>query len=152
MTWTDAPQFYNEVDEAALKLRFIELCARYPDENILAIGADVFKGSCDLLEANRIAAMWSTNLEVREAIRQYKISGAHPVKVELPTKETIALELLALARNSEVSDKERVNAYKAHAEVMGYISKNVNKTVEDKTKRRLPTIIFKEIDASVPEH
>jgi hypothetical protein len=56
--------------------------------------------------------MWSTSLEIREAIRQFKINGGHPSTVGLPTKEQIALELLALARNGEVSDKERVNAYK----------------------------------------
>lgn len=126
-------------NEAELKARFVELCARYPERNFFEVGEYVFKDLRDpVLRGQQAGSVWGKDLDILERIAKARRQGGYGNEDEVPAKDQIAIELVALARDEKVEVKDRVTAYFRAAEILGYVEKNVNKKVEDKTARGMP--------------
>lgn len=122
MSW-GAPIFYDDEDESALRAEFVRLSALWPHYDAYEIAKTAFRnlGARDPeTRCLRAADFWKGQLEVQDEIRKARLG----VKTEaVPTREEIALRLVAIGDNSGTAEKERVSAYKAAAEVLGYVSK-----------------------------
>lgn len=144
--WDENPIIFDGEDEAALKDRFVELCAKYyPNRSEFEIGEYTFKGLRDASSRGQQAGkVWMRDLEILERIDEFRRIGGHPVKVEaedeIITKAALRQELLVRAR--EADDKESVAFYKLLAETNGWIVKQVDANINDKP-RVIPTVMFK---------
>jgi len=146
--WEESPIIFDDEDEAALKDRFVELCAKYyPGRSEFEIGEYTFKGLKDASSRGAQAGkVWIRDLEVLERIDEYRRNGGPPV-VEVQgqpviSKEEYQRELLARAR--QAGDKESAAFYKQFAEVNGWVIKQIDANVND--SRPLPKITFKRYD------
>jgi hypothetical protein len=145
MSWGAPIRILEGEDEAALKQRFIDLCARWPDRTPEEVGAYVFSDLVDpVLRGQHAGLTWSRQLEVQEAIRLLRLSGGSVS--ELPSKEQLVSEVLAIARNERVDAKERNGAYKLALEAMGLITKQVDKTVNDNRPPPPPAFVIARYD------
>lgn len=137
--WNAEPLLFDDEDEAALKARFVELWAKYPDRSIVEIGDYIFK---DLrnpeVRGAQWAMRWAKDLEVLEAVKKLRQGQ---VQSDVATKEEIINSAWALAHSQGVDPKDKVAALKLIAEMQGMIEKNINKKTEE-VKRRMPNIVF----------
>lgn len=139
--WNADPLLFEDEDEAALRGRFVELWAKYPNRSIVEIGDYIFK---DLrnpeVRGAQWAMRWAKDLEVLEAVKKLR-QGRVDADGGLPSKAELINMALAIVGNDRVDAKDQVAALKLIAEMQGMVEKNVNKKVEE-VKRRMPNIVF----------
>jgi hypothetical protein len=137
--WNAEPLLFDDEDETALKARFVELWAKYPDRSIVEIGDYIFK---DLrnpeMRGAQWAMRWAKDLEVLEAVKKLRQGQT---QTDVASKTEIINSAWALAHSDRVDAKDRVAALKLIAEMQGMIEKNINKKTEE-VKRRMPNIVF----------
>lgn len=139
--WDENPVIFDGEDEAALKTRFVELCAKYyPARSEFEIGEYTFKGLRDASSRGQQAGkVWIRDLEVLERIDEWKLNGDPPSDRSVADKAELQREILARAR--EAGDKESAAFYKLLAEMGGHIVKQVDANINE--TRPLPKITFK---------
>jgi hypothetical protein len=144
MSWGGGALIFEEEDEAALKARFVELCAKYPDRTPQEVGRYIFQDLRDPgFRGEDAGIKWARSLDIQERIAKARLNGGVEQVELVPSREVLAAETLALARSARVDPKDRIAAYKLVAELEGHITKQVTKTIEDKTERQPPTINFR---------
>jgi hypothetical protein len=133
---------FEDEDEAALKSRFVEVAAKFPEHTMVDVAVHVFRNLRDpLLRAQDAAVKWGNDLEIKERIRQARILGAEEGEPLLSRPQRIkALEQIALNHNLEA--KDRIAAFRLIAEQNGEVIKAVDKKVEKKPMQ-LPTIVHR---------
>lgn len=139
--WSERATFYEGEDETALRDKFAQLCAKYPDQDPYEVAAFVFKDLVDPFSRSQQAAMlWLKDLEVKELIGKYRTDS---VREDLASKEEAAKLAWTLANDHDVPTKERIAALKLYGEFNGMIVKVVDKTLDDLRERRgPPQIVF----------
>ena len=118
-------------DLGAVKSKFVELWAKYPDRTPQEVARSAFN-LCGIDPGFRFAScavLWSESLEVLEAVNALK-PVAHNAGLVVPTKEQLVAEMLDLARNPKVDAKDRATLYKTSLEALGHITKQVDKTTK----------------------
>lgn len=111
------------------RLKDVALMKRYAAEQLRAPGRDIHI-ALGLIPETQIAIAavnaWNNDPTViRERLRLMEEYGE---RAELPTKETIAKEILELARASEHSVPDRLKAYGQYTEMMNYTGRNAGAT------------------------
>jgi hypothetical protein len=136
--------FYDDEDEAALKARFVDLWAVHKERSAYEVAQYVFKDLKEPeLRADKAAQVWSKDLDVLEQIRLRRLN---PEGNGLASKEKTAAEILALAQNNKIGDKERVAAYRLYSDVMGF----TNKVAEPAGANRDTNTLLKTIAEMLP--
>jgi len=130
MSWNAPPPIFEGEDERELKLRYARLLAAHP-ERAGQIGYDVFPGPENYGRALQ-AQVWQHDPIVRAELERLQDAGE--ADVLLPTKEQFAKEVLDTGRAAG-DPKDKVAAFKLHAEVMGYMPKaGVNVNVDNRSQ------------------
>lgn len=145
MSWFEPTVvLFEGEDEAAMKAEFVKLCAKHPTRSPLEIGEYVFRGLRDPgTRGSQAGRVWAADLEIQERIDAEKLNGGQQLAA-VPSKEVLAAEAMAIARDPATSSKERIAAYKLVAELGGHIIKSVEKKTEE--VRRFPAVIFAQYD------
>lgn len=116
--WGFDPLNDERLKDVSLKKRFAAEQLRQPGKDIhIALG---------LIPETQIAIAavnaWNKDPEViRERLRLMEEYGQ---RAELPTKETVALEILEMARESKHTVTDRLKAYSQYNEMMNYTGRN----------------------------
>jgi hypothetical protein len=141
MSWSSPqPSEFEEDELHDLKLQLAAIVARNPTAAHSA-PYELFPG-----EENRGRAFqaqsWLHEKTVIEEVKRIVASGNVDSSDILPNKHQFAHELLVEARSAFVA-KDRLDAYKAFGETMGYISKggvNINNNIDNRVVKvlRLP--------------
>lgn len=142
MTWETPVPIFEDEDEAELIARFVELSAAHPKEPAIAITNFIFENLRDPIgRAGQAALNWSTNLGIRERIRQAKANGGKELK-PIETKEDKLRKIEAIYNDTDIPTKDRLAAMRLHAEIMGEIVKAVDKDNDNKDRPHFPQIVF----------
>lgn len=144
MSWNQPATFFEDEDEEALKAEYIRLSALYPTEDMFAIASYVFRNQVDPdLRCQQAAMIWNKDLSVKERIRQARLNGGK--EPELLTKESLQAKILAVTEDEMIDYRQKkamIDGYLAYAELNGWKIKAVDKTINDKTAKNLPTFVF----------
>jgi hypothetical protein len=106
MNWSDGLVFFEGEDPVALKLRYIEMRAIYPEETPFGIAQYVFKDCVDpTLRANQCSLIWENDLQVKEDIREKKRRLDNP-SLEM-TKEQWDREVLKTALDPTMDYRDK---------------------------------------------
>lgn len=118
------------MDVSALKKQFAAFLFGEPGNPFKAALA-VFGE--DTGNACKYAVEWNNDIEVLEEIERLKNKKLEDEP--LPDKTQTALEIWNLATNDFLKGKERVDAFRLFAEILGYMpEKTINKNINDATK------------------
>lgn len=109
------------------RIKNVALMKRYAAEQLRDPGRDIHIALGLIPDAPIAAAavnVWNNDpIVIQERLR---LQEEHGQRAELPTKETIALEILALARAEKHSVPDRLKAYDQYNQMMQYIGRNAN--------------------------
>lgn len=144
MSYGGHPECFDDLD--AVRAKFIELWAKYPDRTANEVAESAFR-LCGLEPGFRFAQMatiWAADLEVLEARDALRPTARNP-DAKVPDKATLIAEMLELARNDRVDPKDRATLYKTVLEAEGHITKNVDKNV-NKSPPVPSAIMFRAVD------
>lgn len=119
--WVRPVPLFDGEDEAELKARFAELWARYPNQSVYEIGLAVFRDMPEPHRGSQAGHVWSKDLEVLQLRDELSLVGGLD-DADLPTKEQVGRELIAMARTAR-DPKVRLDAYSKYCEVAGYVTK-----------------------------
>ncbi len=140
MNWSDGLVFLEGEDPVALKLRYIEMRARYPEESTFGIAQYVFKDCVDpTLRANQAALIWEQDLQVREDIREKKRRLDNP-SLEM-TKDQWDMEVLktALDPHMDYRDKKaKTDALALYAKGKPWLTAPTDAKPKDDEKQARP--------------
>lgn len=109
--------------EADLKRAFADALLRNPKKPAEAAYL-VFPGGANAGRALQAANTWPHDPEVRKL--QADLIAEHGAEHFLPTKEEVAMELLALSRDAEQSGQTRLGAYKLYLEARGELARDAS--------------------------
>lgn len=141
--------FGPDIDDADelehVKLKFVELWAKYPDRSANEVAEAAFRmcGEEPGFRYAQYAQRWGSDLDVLEARDAAKLTARAGTGV--PTKEQLIAEQLEIARDPRVDAKDRNTAYRNAMEAMGFITKQVDKSVR-KQAPTPPAIVFKAVN------
>lgn len=142
--------FGPDIDELAelepVKLKFVELWAKYPDRSANEVAESAFRmcGQEPGFRFAQYAQLWGSDLDVLEARDAARLT-ARAAQMGVPTKEQLIAEQLEIARDPRVDAKDRNTAYRNAMEGLGYITKQVSKETGPKIATP-PAILFRAVD------
>src|SRR5215217_5500835 len=123
MSWNAPFPLREGEDLTAMKMRFAELRVKFPGTNPIQLIENILTGDDNVGRAYQALNAWSNDIQVLEAIEDFKKSGSTS-KTNAPDKEEFAQEILSLARAIEADDaKNKIEALKLYATVKGFIEK-----------------------------
>jgi hypothetical protein len=114
--------FYEGESEEALKTRFVELRAKYPNRSLLEITQYIFM---DLQEPGRYlqaAERWGKLIDLDERVDQIILKG--PLVPE-SSEGDLVRRALAIA-DSAYADKDKIAAIRLAGELQGFVKKGVD--------------------------
>lgn len=138
------PEAFEDLD--AVKAKFVELWAKYPDRSANEVAESAFR-LCGLEPGFRYASFalaWGSDLEVLEARDKRRPLARNPDSL-IPSKEQLLAEMLELARDAKIDAKDRAKLYRDVLEAEGHIAKVAPKETS-KVVPTPPAILFRKAD------
>lgn len=135
--WQRPVTVYQGEDEAQLRERFARIRAQFPTLNDFEVASECFKGLPDApARAGAAALAWGRDADILSRVQELRRVGfVDDVEAD---QATVKQEILAFARNDQVDDKVRLDAYKLYADVAGMIQKggtNVNVAIVNRVMK-----------------
>ncbi len=144
MSWDTPVPIFEDEDEDELVARFVELSAAHSNEPPIAITNYIFEKLRDpIARANQAALRWSTNLSIRERIRQAKNNGGKELKKI--TKDELQAKILATTEDETLHHLEkrvRLQGYMNYAQTEGWVMKENDGEDNEGKKQHFPQIVF----------
>lgn len=148
--WEAPVPIFEDEDEDKLIDEFVRLSALYPEYPPAAITDEIFKNLRDPYpRANQAAMAWSTDLGIKERIRQAVVNGTYKQKEADLTLDDVKAKVLATIENDGLTYNEkkvRIDGYRTYAEIAKLIDSD-----DEKGRGHFPTIIFKAHPGSTAE-